>query len=333
MKFKIPRVILASSLLTLLGACNNADMPATEQTVESTASGEFDLHVAKATAAAQGVAKNILNLCDTPKPRGGDRPAYKAPNADDFEAAKVFDNLYFVGTERLSAWAVKTSEGIILLDTLNNDQEAEAIIVTNMQKLGLDPNDIKYIVIAHGHGDHYGGAKYLKDKYGPSILASSIDWDLMESGKMSHVKHWGKPPARDLTIEDGQQLTLGDTSLTLYITPGHTPGTVSMIIPVTDNGKEHVAVLWGGTGFNFDQTPENYDMYASSAERLRQITNTIGADVLISNHGFVDSTPTKLPALINRKTGEAHPYVGGPDSVQNFLTVAEECARARKIQL
>ena len=53
-----------------------------------------------------------------------------------------------------------------------------------------------------------------------------------------------------MVVKDGQQLTLGDTTLTFVHTFGHTPGTMSTIVPVKDNGKPHVAALWGGTGFS-----------------------------------------------------------------------------------
>ena len=82
--------------------------------------------------------------------------------------AKVFDNLYFVGSHWTNAWAITTSEGIILLDAMDNDWEAEHIIVDGLRKLGLDPTTIRYVIVSHGHSDHYGGATYLKDRFRPN---------------------------------------------------------------------------------------------------------------------------------------------------------------------
>jgi metallo-beta-lactamase class B len=165
---------------------------------------------------------------------------------------------------------------------------------------------------------------------------SAADWDLLATDPASFPK-----PKRDMVATDGQQLTLGDTTLTLHFTPGHTPGTISTIIPVKDGGRSHTAALWGGTGFNWRNnggrnryiTPERparfwYEAYSRSARKFREIAAKRGADVLLSNHPATDATTTKLPALQRRKQGEPHPYVIGSNSVSRFLTVAEECAKA-----
>src|SRR5262252_2401803 len=114
-------------------------------------------HVAAATAAAGQEFDGMLTLCGVPR-RG------RAANISA-DPAKVFDNLYFVGIPSVTAWALTTSDGIIVLDALNNAKEAETYIEGGLRKLGLDPNQIKYVIITHAHGDHYGGAQYLADKF------------------------------------------------------------------------------------------------------------------------------------------------------------------------
>ena len=78
---------------------------------------------------------------------------------------KVFDNLYFVGTMIHSAWALTTNDGIVLLDTLF-DYAIEPEIVEGLKSLGLDPRNIKYVLISHAHGDHDQGAALLQSRYG-----------------------------------------------------------------------------------------------------------------------------------------------------------------------
>src|ERR1051325_1194406 len=113
--------------------------------------------------------------------------------------AKVFDNLYFVGANWVSAWAITTSEGIILIDALNNKAEAESLIDNGMKKLGLDPAKIKYVIVTHAHGDHYGGANYLVEKYKPRVAMSDADWTQTE-GKLEFTSvHWDAAPKRDMT--------------------------------------------------------------------------------------------------------------------------------------
>jgi metallo-beta-lactamase class B len=246
------------------------------------------------------------------------------------EPAKVFDNLYFVGQSEYSAWAITTSEGIIVMDAIY-EYSVEDQVVDGLKKLGLDPKQIKYVIISHAHGDHVGGAKKLQD-LGAKIVMSAADWDLLEKANVNFAK-----PRRDMVASDGQKLTLGDTTITMYLTPGHTLGTISTLIPVKDGRTTHMAAYWGGTAFNWIRGPANYitperpakfwfDTYRKSAERFREIATRANVDVILSNHTKYDRTPEKLAALKQRASGAPHPYVVGTASVQRFLTVAEECA-------
>jgi metallo-beta-lactamase class B len=290
-----------------------------------------DAHVAAAKAAAGQDHIGLFNrLCTPPAPPAA-RPATPAPARPSgppppsewhVEPAKVFDNLYFVGEKEYSAWAVTTSEGIILIDAIFHYSVDEQV-VKGLTKLGLDPKTIKYVIISHGHGDHAAGAALLQDRFGARVVVSEADWELMARDRGS----WPKPK-RDLVATDGQKLTLGDTTVTMYLTPGHTPGTVSTIVPVFDNGQRHIAAAWGGTAFNFGPDKARLQTYAASAARFRDIVAKAGADVLFANHTNFDGTKTKIPALAQRKPGSPHPYVIGADAVQRYVTVANECAQA-----
>jgi metallo-beta-lactamase class B len=247
------------------------------------------------------------------------------------EPVKVFDNLYFLGQTEYSAWAVTTSDGIILLDTIY-DYSVEDEVVGGLRKLGLDPAKIKYAIVSHGHGDHSGGALYLQEHFGTRIILSEEDWNLLDRSN-------GTRPKKDMVATDGQKLTLGDTTLTMYLTPGHTLGTISTIIPVKDRGTPHVVAELGGTAFNWLTnrngyiTPERPDsfwftQYTNSARRFRDVAATAGADVIIANHTNFDGSKTKLPAVLARRAGEPNPYVVGKDGVSRYMTVAFECAQA-----
>lgn len=302
-------------------------------------------HLAAAKAAADRPEHlRLFNaLCVAPPAAPAPAPAAAPPTRPQgppprerwhAEPAKVFDNLYLVGQTEYTAWAVVTSDGIIVIDPLF-DYSVEDEVWNGLTKLGFDPKQIRYVVISHAHSDHVGGARFLQDR-GARIVMSAADWDLLATDPGSFPK-----PKRDMVATDGQKLTLGDTTLALHFTPGHTPGTISTIIPVKDGGRTHTAALWGGTGFNWRGnggrnryiTPERparfwYDNYSSSARKFREVAAKAGADVLLSNHPATDGTPAKLPALQRRKAGEPHPYVIGADAVSRFLTVAEECAKA-----
>jgi metallo-beta-lactamase class B len=253
--------------------------------------------------------------------RAGGPPPPPARETWHAEPVKVFDNLYFVGMTEFSAWAVTTSQGIILLDAIY-DYSIEDEVVEGLKKLGLDPAQIKYVLVSHGHLDHAGGAKFLQERYGARLLMTADDYDLLDQQNPP----W--KPKRDMIVTDGQQLTLGDTTLTFYVTPGHTEGTISTIIPVRDGNSRHVAAEWGGTLFNFGPIRPRLQAYANSAARFRDIAAKAGADVILSNHTVYDGSKAKLPAVQARTPGQRHPYVVGPDVVQRYLTVVGECAQA-----
>src|SRR5215831_5903196 len=187
----------------------------------------IESHLAAAkTAAGFDFAGTLVRTCVVPQTGPGRDVAPPPPPARDTwftEPAKVFDNLYFVGTKIHNAWALTTSDGIILLDTLY-DYASDEAIVGGMKKLGLDPANVKYVIISHGHGDHVGGAKLMQDRFHSRIVMGAPDWESVEKSVNQYPN--GKPK-RDIVGADGQKITLGDTSVTLVFTPGHTPGTLS----------------------------------------------------------------------------------------------------------
>ena len=329
MKSKAIALVSASTLALALGAAGAAGQAPAD---------EVEKHVAAAKAAAGQYHSNLFNtLCSAssirpaPPAQPGQTAAAPAQRAAPpersqwyAEPVKVFDNLYFVGQTEWSAWAVTTSAGIIIIDTIF-EYAVEEEVAGGLKKLGLDPAQVKYVIVSHGHRDHSGGAKLLQDRFGPRVLMSAADWDLLDRNSTDPAK-----PKRDMVVTDGQKLTLGDTTLTMYITPGHTQGTISTLIPVKDNGRPHVVAEWGGTLFSspIQHTPENLRTYVASAERFREIAAKAGADAIISNHTNYDGSKAKLPAMALRKPGDRHPYVIGKDGVEGYLTVADECARA-----
>ena len=197
---------------------------------------------------------------------------------------------------------------------------------------GYDPADIEYLIVSHGHGDHVGGASHIQEQYGARVVMSEADWELVERSQAS----WPKP-TRDIVAEDGDVIHLGDVTVQLFLTPGHTPGTLSTVVgPIRDGDEEYTAAAWGGTAFNFRGTaqfPRDHwlRLYGESAARFSEVVDGVGAEILIANHPRFDQTPLKVPALASRRTGEPHPYVIGTDRVRGYLGVAEHCAAAARI--
>jgi metallo-beta-lactamase class B len=309
---------------------------------------DFDREIEDAIRAAQRAAGfeflgTLTRLCLLPALGSVNEtdvvPAYvrdpsTAPPRETWyaDAAQVFDNLYFVGGKVHSAWALDTSEGFILLDTIYpyNSQE---LIVGGMQRLGLDPSRIKYVVISHAHGDHIGGAEMLQQR-GARIVMDSVDWEMLSRFPKRYTS---MSPRRDIDAYDGMPLQLGDTTVTLWRTPGHTPGTLSFTFPVFDRGRRLIVVYSGGTALNFPcSTPDpgirNLQIYIDSQQHIATQAAAAGATVLLSNHSEFDNAVTKVKMLAGRGDGP-HPFEIGSELVQRYFEVTRNGARAAQIRL
>lgn len=260
---------------------------------------------------------------------GGDAP--RAPRAiptrEQYHAepAKIFDNLYFLGSKQENAWAVTTSAGIILIDSLSA-HATEDEIWNGLETLGLKRTDVKILLLTHGHPDHTGGAKFLQDHIpGLRTYLTAADWDMVLKNPMGPAP----VPKRDLETTDGMKLTLGDVTIQVTVVPGHSPGNTALLIPVREGTTRHLAAMWSGTGLQ-QNTPEYFKLYSDSAARFREIAVKAGADVLIGGHGHRDGSNRKIPMLATRKPGDPHPYVIGTSGINSVLTVISECAAYKR---
>jgi metallo-beta-lactamase class B len=234
--------------------------------------------------------------------------------------AKVFDNLYLLGMKTVTAWALTTSDGIILFDAMFH-YNVEETVVGSMVRLGLDPADIEYVVITHAHNDHFGGAKYLQDTYGARIVMTVEDWEHMRS--WPQLGSLAPFPRDDIAVRDGYTITLGDTTVNLYVTPGHTPGTLSPVFPVRDGDDVHYVGYWGASAVSF-LPPGGIVEYMGSADRFERIDARI--DVPLTNHPFVDGTLLKLEALAARGPRDPHPFVEGNQGFKAWMRAIHDCA-------
>jgi metallo-beta-lactamase class B len=294
---------------------------------------EIESHLAAAKAAAGfDFTGTLARVCIAPQTGPGRDVAPPPPPARETyltEPAKVFDNLYFVGTKFHSAWALVGSDGIILIDTLYEYASEEAII-GGLKKLGLNPARVKLVVISHAHGDHVGGAALMQETYGSNIVMGAPDWESIAASRNQYPN--GKP-RRDLTGTDGQKIALGDVSVTLVATPGHTPGTLSAIFDVKDGGRTLTVAYSGGTAFNFVNDVPHFDTYIESQRRMAAAAERAGASVLMSNHSEFDNAVAKIKMLPGRKAGEPHPFETGKEAVARYFKVTEECAQVAKLKL
>jgi metallo-beta-lactamase class B len=339
---------IAATTLTLFSASTTENIYAQQPPAKR----NFEVEISAALGSAKEAAGfeflgTLVRTCLVPQSGGEDtsdvpaayitNPA-RVPPRDSWytEPAKVFDNLYFVGGKIHSAWALTTKDGIILFDTIY-PYNSEELIIGGMKKVGLDPANIKYLMISHAHGDHIGGAEMLQTRYGKSglrVVMAGVDWDLVEKYPNRYKT---MAPKRDMVATDGMKLTLGESTVTIAHTPGHTPGTLSYTFQVLDKGKPLNVAYSGGTAFNFvNNTPDpgikNFQIYIDSQRRFAAQAAATGATVLLSNHSEFDIADSKNKMLPGRGNGP-HPYELGADSVQRYFKVMQGCARAAQLKL
>lgn len=319
-----------------------------------TPASQIDAHVDAARAAAgQEYRATFVNLCFTranPAPanaaaRGraggpaggraaGGRGAAGTPDRATWYASpyKVFDNLYWLGTRQHSSWALSTSEGLIIIDT-NFAWATEPAIISGLTTLGLDPQQIEYVIISHAHGDHDQGAAELQKRFGAKIVMGAADWD---STLQRPATAAGGVPTRDIAVgPEGLKLTLGDTTVEIVSTPGHSPGTLSYVFPVRDQGRTVMVAYSGGTLTGaFGTDASRWDQYIESQRSIAKAAADAGATVLLSNHSEYDNAYTKARLIAaKREVGEDHPFVVGAAGVQRYFTVMAECALASKLRV
>lgn len=125
-----------------------------------------------------------------------------------------------------------------------------------------------------------------------------------------------RAPRREIAIRDGDILTLGNTTLKLYATPGHTPGTTSIDMTVYDGGKPYRAFLFGGSA-PARGVPAT-EQFLATLKRLEGLQK--GVQVRLVNHPFSDKDFwDRVDKLARRRPGDPHPFVVAPDVFPAWL--------------
>jgi metallo-beta-lactamase class B len=258
-------------------------------------------------------------------------PGNARPNdfsAPPLEPVRLFDNVYAAGNSETVVYAITTSAGIILLDS-GTAAEVEPVLLSGLITLGLDPADVRLVLLGHGHSDHYGGAAYFQDEYGARVGTTEADWGTIEQAGGRGRGADATAPSRDLVVREGEPVELGDTTITPVEIPGHTPGALGFIFEVFDDGERHVAGLFGGTVLATAYTPApGLVQYVDSIAHFLEVAAEAGVDVELQNHPIFDDTPGRLLALAARAPGAPHPFVIGTEGFQRFWGIVAECMQA-----
>jgi metallo-beta-lactamase class B len=263
-------------------------------------------------------ADEVHFFCEAPRANSADDPP--------IEPTKIFDNVYAIGNAGTTVYVIQTSAGLLMIDSMAGNQ-LETQLLPGFMKLGLDPAQVKVIVLGHGHADHFGGSPYFQQKFGTRVYLSEPDWQTAEN---TPAPRGGgprpTPPKRDGVMVEGQPVVLGDLKVVPVSIPGHTPGSMGFIFPVKDNGRTRMAALYGGTILTPGPiSDEGLATYRKSVAHFKEETRKAKVEVEIQNHPLMDPILPKLARLAARKPGQPNPFVVGEDNYQKFLDVIGAC--------
>jgi metallo-beta-lactamase class B len=229
-----------------------------------------------------------------------------------FPPHKIIGNVYYVGTESLATFLVTTPQGHILINT--DYERNNAVIRDSITKLGFKVEDIKIILGSHAHGDHMEGDALLKQQTGAQVMAMAEDIPALQA-----MRPGGKEHPIDRTLHDGEQVKLGDMTLTALLTPGHTNGCTTWTFKVQEGGRAYDVLIIGSVGVN---NGTNLVGDAPKVAQYRQAFKVLHAqhvDVPLGSHPAMYSMAEKHAKLA---AGGPNPFID-PQGFQNELTIQE----------
>ena len=254
--------------------------------------------------------------------------AMKLPWEGALPPFRIFGNLYFAGTEPASTHLIDTGDGLIVLDA--GYQQSLYLVIDSVYKLGFRPEDIRIILLSHGHYDHLGAAAALAKLSGARIYLGAQDAPLADgSVDLTWAKELGQTYREcfvpDVLLHDGDRICLGNTEILCLSTPGHTAGTFSFFFDVTDGERKLRCGMFGGAGVNSMELPFldayglSYDCRTDYVRSLRRLKKEY-VDIFLGNHAGNNDTVGKY--LHMRETGE-NLFLDTNEEWQRFLTKLE----------
>lgn len=257
---------------------------------------------------------------------------YRDPGSYQIEPFRIFGNLWYVGDRCVCMHLIDTGDGLILFDT--GYRNAFPYLLESIRKAGFRKEDIRIVIHSHGHFDHFGGSIDMKHMWNPTIYMSKVDTELLREDPRRALVELG--PMRfdeicwpDVTIEDGQEICLGNTRILCRLAPGHTWGTMAFFFTVYDGTETRRVGYWGGTGFltMYRDYCRDMGLKEGKAEAMLQTIAMLRkekVDITIGNH------PGQNCTLEKREWMLSHPGTNpfdNPASWPAFLSNVEEKCR------
>jgi len=233
-----------------------------------------------------------------------------------FPPHKIAGNLYYVGSEQLASYLITTPEGHILI---NSDfEQTVPVIRASVEKLGFRFTDIKILLGSHAHGDHMEGDAMVKELTAAKVMA--MEQDLPALRKMMPGN---KPHPIDRVLHDGDEVTLGGTTLVAHLTPGHTKGCTTWTMKVRDGDKSYDVVIVGSVNVNPGYIlvgNKDYPQIADDYVRTFKVLKALPCDIFLGAHGNYYGMTAKYAKLEN---GGANPFID-PTGYKAYLDEREK---------
>jgi metallo-beta-lactamase class B len=210
-----------------------------------------------------------------------------------FPAHHVIGNIYYVGTQSLTSYLITTPLGHVLVNT--TFERNIPLIQKSVEQLGFKFSDIKIIIGSHAHGDHQEGDALARQLTGAQVVAMAEDVPALEA-----MKPGGKAHPIDRVIHDGDTVTLGGTTLTAHLTPGHTRGCTTWTLKTQENGRSYDVVIIGSLGVNPGFKLVNNADVPHQADEYRQafkVSRALPCDVPLASHGAMYNLAEKYPRI------------------------------------
>lgn len=237
-----------------------------------------------------------------------------------FEPFQLIGNIYYVGTDGIAVYVIKTSQGLILMDTAM--LQSTGMIKDNIAKLGLEVADIKVILNSHAHLDHTGGFAEIKKETGAQLIAGERDKPLLEGGYYpgdEKNEDLTFPAVKvDRTVKEGDKVTLGDTTLTAHATPGHSPDCTSWEMTVKDGDQRREVLFFcsGTVALNRLVGQPTYPGIVDDYRATYAKVKAMKIDVLLGPHPEVYGMQAKRAQM---KDGAPNPFVK-PGELATYAT-------------
>lgn len=223
----------------------------------------------------------LLALQTHAQPEGWTRP---------FPGFRVIGNLYGVGTYDLGVFLITSEQGHILINT--GLEDSTAIIRRNIESLGFRLEDIEILLQMQAHWDHVAALAEIKELSGAQMLATAGDVPMLEDGGLSDPHFGGEPMfepvAVDRIIRDGDVIELGDIRLTVHEHPGHTAGSSSYSMVVSEGGRDYDVVIANMGTINEGKRLVGDPTYPGVAEDFAETyrrQKAMDVDVWVAAHG------------------------------------------------